>query len=119
MIINMNEARVKDAAEKRCGRSFAGSVSNSLTWSASISPCDFPGSTNWQRHCHRGSASLNPLDETLTQAEFVARDRFQMKVLAAEETSARSPMSCWSVSTPRPPGTENLLSTTKIRLGRG
>jgi hypothetical protein len=82
MIINMNESRVKDAAKRmrKILRGFGFEFSHMEYLEITVRLLGFE---NWQRYCHRGSASLNSLDENLSEAEFMARDEFQMKVLAA------------------------------------
>jgi hypothetical protein len=84
MIINMNVSRVKGAARRMR------KILRRLDFEFSHMECleitvRLLGFENWQRYCQRGPAPLSPLDENLREAEFVARDEFQMKVLAAAE----------------------------------
>jgi hypothetical protein len=82
MIINMNDPRAKGEARKMR------KILRGLDLEFSHIECleltvRLLGFENWQRYCHRGSAPLSPFDENLTEAEFVARDEFQMNVLPA------------------------------------
>lgn len=82
MIVNMNDSRVKGAARRMR------KILRGLDFEFSHMACleitvRLLGFENWHRYCHRKPAPLSPFDENLTEAEFVARDEFQMKALAA------------------------------------
>jgi hypothetical protein len=82
MIIHMNERRVKDAAKRmrKVLRGFGFEFSHMECLEITVRLLGFE---NWQRYCHRDFAPLSPLDENLSEAKFIARDEFQIKMLAA------------------------------------
>ena len=83
MIINMSQTRVRDSA-KRLERllremGFGIAQMECLELSARLL-----GFNSWQSYWTQHDAPLCPLDQDLTDEEFLARDAFQMEVLEAE-----------------------------------
>jgi hypothetical protein len=90
MIISMSDSRVKGAAKRmrKILRGFGLELSHMECLEITVRLLGFE---NWQRYCHRGSAPFSPFDENLAEAEFVARDEFQMKVLATAGLGSIAP----------------------------
>jgi len=83
MIINMSENRAKRAAKRM--RKILSELGVDLYYLECLNlMVRLLGFENYSHFCKRDlDAPLSPLDDEISDAEFVARDEFQMAVLAA------------------------------------
>lgn len=53
------------------------------------------GFNSWESYSHQHDVPLSPLDEDLTDEEFLARDALQLKVLEAQLLDRCDPIGSW------------------------